>query len=251
MAPRPSELLRAAGARSVSFVVPAYDEADNIDRMIELTAAVGESLGDDWQIVVVDDASTDDTARRVRAHARDEPRIVLHRNERNLGCHPSELVGFSIASGDAIFFMPADLQIRPEAVIQCLPALAGADLVCTRRARRADGVHRRWISGCYNALVRRALGVSIRDVDSSILVRRTVVERILPEIDAKSAFVSAEIVARTLAHGYRVAEADIDHYPRVGGRAKGINLHDLIHVPLDLLRSWRHLRAIRSGVSGG
>lgn len=239
------ELLDRAGLRTVSIVIPAFDEAENLPVVLDACLELGTVLGEALEVVVVDDHSADATGEIADKYAASDPRVRVVRNERNRGCHPSELIGFGEARGDAFFFIPADRQIMPDQIVPCLEGLASADYVCTNRVPRADPPHRRWISRGYNWTVRRALKVDLHDVDSSVMLRRAVFDRIGPEIDATTAFVSVQLVFHAVRAGFRVAEVEIEHHPRVAGRARGINLRDVLKVPLELGRFWWFVLGLR------
>src|SRR6266540_4203276 len=107
--------------RLVSVVVPAHNEEATVARFVERTAKAFAQLGRPWELLYVDDGSTDGTAAAVEAAARAEPRVRLVRQRRNLGLTEALNRGFREANGEVIVFLPADLESDPEVGFSRLP----------------------------------------------------------------------------------------------------------------------------------
>ncbi len=242
------DLMREANAESLSIVIPAYDDAENIGIVIEASLAMLARLTDDYEIVIVNDVSTDDTGEVIARYAAENPRVRVFHNERNIGCHATELKGFSLARGDLLFFIPSDRQIMPDQLPICLAAMADADYVCTNRVKRADPGYRKIISVCYNWSVRTLFRLPIHDVNSSVLIRRAVIERIGDKINASSSFISVELVIRAMSEGFRIAEAPIEHHPRIAGKARGLRAKDIAKILFNLVFLWVYLLRLRASL---
>ena len=247
-APPQTDLMSRANAESVSIVIPAYDDAENIGIVIEASLAMLAHLTNDYEIVVVDDVSTDTTRAVIEQYAARDSHVRAFANEENMGCHATELKGFSLATKDLLFFIPSDRQIMPDQLPACLEAMANADYVCTNRVQRADPWYRKIVSKCYNASVRILFKLPIHDVNSSVLVRRMVIERIGTKINARSSFISVELVIRALSEGFRIAEAPIEHHPRVAGKARGLRPKDIIKIAFNLATLWLYLIRLRASL---
>jgi hypothetical protein len=109
-------------------------------------------------------------------------------------------------------------------------------MVCSYRRRRADPVHRRIAGRVYNAFVQLVTGVRVRDVDSSVFVKREAYLDVAPDLVADSVSLAVELLIRLLARGYRVSEVEIEHFPRVAGKNRGLNWRDARRVPVHLFR---------------
>lgn len=224
-------------ADSLSIVIPAFNEEENLEAVIRESHTVLSGLTDTFDIVVVDDCSRDGSWALLQRLKGEIPQLTVVRNERNRGCHPSTLVGFPLAKGEYRFFIPSDRQIPPSEITKFLDlAKTGCDVVYSWRQRRADPPHRLWVSGMYNLLLRLFFGIRLHDVDSSSLLTRRAVEAILPQVRSDSAFITVEILLEAQRQGLEIGEAVIEHRPRVAGVARGINLKDLSHVPVHFVR---------------
>ncbi len=216
-------LLTAAGARSVSIVMPAQNEQQNITTALDLSVELlQQCCSDFYEVIVVDDASTDTTLQLVRDYAAKNPSVKFIALDKDVGPHLAVLTGFRQAKGDLLFFIPSDLQILPDQLLPCLPAMANADYVCTNRVVRADPFHRIVMARLYNAMLRRMFNLPMHDVDSSILVRKRVVDEIGHQITTKSTFILAELLIRARAAGLRIVEVTIEHHPRPAGKPAAI-----------------------------
>lgn len=224
----------------LSVVVPVLNEEPNVAPLVE---AVRAALDDrDWELLLVDDGSTDGTARAAAAAAADDPRIRVVRLSRNYGQAAAMQVGFERSSGDVVVSMDGDLQNDPRDVPRLLERLEeGFDLVAGYRVDRKDAlVTRTFPSWVANALIRRVTGTDLRDNGCSLKAyRREVLDR-LHLYSGMHRFV-APLAAGTA--GARVAEIDVRHHPRRHGKSKyGLSrtwqvLADLLTVKT--LRSFR------------
>ncbi len=223
---------------SVDIVIPAYNEAGNIEAVIQESLETLRLLTKHFDIVVVDDHSQDATPDILKRLAIEIPELTVIRNAQNLGCHPSSLVGFRAAKGEHRYFIPGDRQIPAGEMSKFLnESLKGNDVVYSWRVHRADPPHRAWVSGLYNILMRLFFGIRVHDVDSSSLLTRRAVETLLPIIRSDSAFITVEILLEAARHQLGIAEVTIDHRPRIAGVARGLNLKDISKVPFNFLRT--------------
>ena len=218
---------------TVSVVIPALDEEGALPGVIAETRAAAAQAGRNLELILVDDGSRDSTGRIM-----EESGGILIRHESPRGCHPSSLDGFRKATGDWVVFFPADGQIPPGVLTLMIQTaeFRGLDVVIGVRARRADSFFRRIVSGGYRLVLNAFLGMPWRDVDSSTLYRREVLQAVLPEVKSDSAAIAAELLLRITAKGGKIGEVEIAHRPRTTGRAKGINLKDALTVPRNLYR---------------
>ena len=198
-------------APDLSVVVTLYDEEATLE---ELHRRVTETLaGRDYELIVVDDGSTDGTWGIVeRLRAQDE-RLRAVRFKRNFGQHPAMHAGLSRARGAIVVTMDGDLQNQPEDIPKLVAAVeAGADVASGRRAARHDSWGRTLPSRLINGMLRRFTRVDISDFGCAFnAYRRTAVEPMLPSI-GKQKFTKALV----LSGGASVVEVDVAHAPRAG-----------------------------------
>ncbi|MCB9869970.1 MAG: glycosyltransferase family 2 protein [Planctomycetes bacterium] len=221
---------------SVSVILPAFNEGACITSVVEQALPFLTETFAWFEVIVVDDGSTDDTAQRVAALQARSDCVRLLRHEGNRGYGAALRTGFDAASGDLVFFTDADAQFDIRELAGLLPLLAGADAVFGYRLGRADSWVRRVCSRGYNRLVRVWFGVRVRDVDCAFkLFTRRVVDRL--EFDSRDFFVDTELVARTARLGFTIAEYGVHHYPRRCGRSS-VRPSDVPRTLWTALRAW-------------
>ncbi|HJU47516.1 MAG TPA: glycosyltransferase family 2 protein [Gaiellaceae bacterium] len=212
-AAQPAESAEAAPAPELSVVVTLFDEAGTIDELHRRTVAALEALGRSWELLYVDDGSTDGTFAAVeRLHAAD-PRIRAVRFKRNFGQHPAMHAGLARSRGDIVVTMDGDLQNPPEDIPRLVEAVeAGYDVASGRRTARHDSWGRTMPSRMINGMLRRFTGVRITDFGCAFnAYRRSAVEPMLGAI-GRQKFTKALV----LSGGASVVEVDVGHAPRQG-----------------------------------
>lgn len=202
--------------QSMSIVLPAFNEEECIHTAVSQCVEFLDKSFGDWEVVVVDDGSRDETPTIVQEMIRSEPRIKLVRHPRNLGYGCALRSGFAATRGELVFFTDADCQFDVRELADAIPLLQRHDAVFGFRVYRYDSVIRCILSWTYNRLVRILFLVKIRDVDCSFkLFTRRVVDNL--HLESKDFFVDTEMVARTAKMGARIVEKGVRHYPRQAG----------------------------------
>jgi undecaprenyl-phosphate 4-deoxy-4-formamido-L-arabinose transferase len=226
---RPVPIDDAARAPGLSVVVTVFNEAGSLDELYRRTVAALE--GRDFELIFVDDGSTDDSFAVIeRLHAADE-RVRGVRLKRNFGQHPAMHAGLARARGEIVATMDGDLQNPPEDLPKLIAAVAGgADVASGRRAARRDSWGRTLPSRLINGMLRRFTGVAISDFGCAFnAYRRQAVDPVLGAI-GKQKFTKALV----LSTGASVVEVDVGHAPRAGASR---------YSPLRLVRTALHVLA--------
>jgi glycosyltransferase involved in cell wall biosynthesis len=209
---------------SLSIVFPMWNEELLIHSSVAAAREAAEEIvlsGEigTYEIVIVDDASTDSTPQLADALALDDPhiRVVHHPVNRKLG--GSIKSGFAEARGELVLYTDADLPFDMAELAKAVRLLRiyDADVVSAYRFdRTAEGPTRFIYSFLYNHLVRVALGVRVRDVNFAFkLVRRDVLRRV--ELRSEGSFIDAELLARAERLGFHIIQFGVDYFPRRRG----------------------------------
>jgi glycosyltransferase involved in cell wall biosynthesis len=226
---------------SVSF--PAWNEEENIGLLLDEALEALPLMADDFEIVVVNDGSTDTTADIVADYAAAHTQVRLISHETNLGYGHALRSGLEHAKGDAIAIIDGDRQFKVADLSALLKLLPDNDVVIGYRIKRMDPPHRLFIAGVYHRVLKAAFQLHVRDVDCGMkLYRREVVDTLLPSLESRAAFISPELVIRSRHAGYRIAEAGVPHYPRVAGESKGATPKVVARTIGEILKLRRSLR---------
>lgn len=202
----------------LSVVMPAFNEEAVLPYSLATATAALESLCERWEIVVVDDGSTDATPAVLAASSAAEPRIRVLTQDGNQGYGAALARGFSACAHEAVFYTDADAQFDLGELALAYPLLTEAHLVAGFRQDRQDSRLRIFASGVFNRLQSLVLGVEARDVDCAFkLFRRSFFEHV--HLTSRRFLVDAEIYARCRRAGLSAVQLPVTHHPRAAGQS--------------------------------
>lgn len=204
---------------SVSLVIPAYNDETTIGRLLDDSDALLRDVCRDYEIVVINDGSTDSTLAEIEEAASRNRRIkvINHKVNKGFGATIREL--YLSGSKDLIFSLPGDYQYAPKELLAMAKGLERNDVVIGLRVKRNDPARRKLQSHIYNALLRFLYGHRHTDVNSIKLFRRSILDKIT--LRSHTPFVDAELCIRAERAGFKVVEIPIDHLPRLSQGASG------------------------------
>jgi len=239
---------------SISLVMPAYNEADNIEPMVAEATPALEANAEDYEIIVVDDGSSDGTADVTRRVMENNPHVRLVQHPVNQGFGAAVFSGFTGARKDWIFYTDADRQFVLSELERFVPFMNRADLIAGYRAPRRDPFLRVLYGKGWSMLCALLFGYTVRDVDCGFkLFRREIVEKLAPQVASRGATFSIEWLVRAKRAGYRFVELPVTHRPRVAGKQTGANMAVIVRAFRELMRVrlqlWREGPA-RSATAG-
>ena len=211
--------------------MPVYNEAPNIEELMTRCVAMLESTSDTFEIIAVDDGSTDESAQLLHKHHEQYPRLRIVRLVRNFGQTPALYAGKSHARGDVVVIIDADLQNPPEEIPKLLRKLEeGYDVVQGWREKRRDSLFRKIPSKLLNAFISRAIEARVRDLGCGMKVfRRDTVER-MNLFKHRARYLPADIFWL----GVKIAEVKIAHDERRRGKSK-YNVLSLFRLMFELV----------------
>lgn len=205
-----------ASAARLSVVVPAFNEETNIEPLVQELIPHLEGFGEPFEILLIDDGSTDRSLDVARDLARREPRLRVLALEERSGQSAAFDAGFKAARGEWIVTMDADLQNDPADIPRLLEAIPGWDAVVGWRRKRCDNWVRRVSSRVSNAVRNRLSGDSILDTGCSLKLFRREALTTLKMYNGMHRFLPTLM----RFEGFRVCEIPVNHRPRLRGRSK-------------------------------
>jgi len=208
---------------SISVFLPCYNEQGNVARTVEKAVQMLEKLGVDYEIIIVNDGSRDDTGKIADGLAAENSRVRVVHHQRNLGYGTALQSGFRAATKELVFYTDGDGQFDIGELPPLLALMEQFDIVSCFRINRQDSVARKINAWCWTKLVCLLFGMRIRDIDCAFKLYK---RKIFNDITLKStgALIDAEILARAINKGYSVTQRPVHHYPRTAGVQTGAKL---------------------------
>jgi glycosyltransferase involved in cell wall biosynthesis len=228
---------------SISVFFPCYNEQENVGRTTEKAIAVLEKLGADFEVIIIDDGSTDDTGRIADDIAGRDNRVRVVHHERNLGYGAALQSGFKAATKELVFYTDGDGQFDISEMPPLLELMEQHDIVTCYRLNRRDSIIRKINGWCWTKLVCLLFGLKIRDIDCAFkLYKREIFDNI--KLSSTGALIDTEVLARAARKGYSMTQEGVHHYPRTAGAQSGANIRVI-------LRAFKELLVLRSRIRGG
>lgn len=229
---------------SVSVVIPMYNEEAYVERAVRAARDVLEGMGADWEVIVVNDASSDRTGALAEDLARADPRVQVLHNVANRQLGGSLRAGWARARKDLILYtdadLPADLGELPRAA-HLLEYQQADVLAAYRFDRTAEGPRRAVMAFGYNLLVRVLFDLPVRDVNFAFkLFRRSLLERL--RLTSEGSFIDAELLLRARRAGAHVIQMGVDYFPRRHGPSKLSSPAVVAGILREMARYWGERR---------
>ena len=223
----------------LSVFFPAYNDAGTIASLVITSVKVAATLTPDFEVIVVNDGSSDETPRILDELAHIYPahvRIVHHAKNRGYG--GALRTGFATASKDFVFYTDGDAQYDPsEMTVLWSQMTEEVDWVNGWKISRSDPLHRIVIGRLYHHMVKLLFGLKVRDVDCDFrLMRRRIFDVVRLEKD--SGVICLEMMKKFQDAGFRVAEHPVHHYHRTYGKSQFFNFPRIFKTAVDVLKLW-------------
>ncbi len=226
---------------SVSVILPAYNEEENIEHAGRLCLKACEKYFSEVELIIVDDGSHDGTADAVQELAGHDSRVRLLQHPHNRGYGATLRTGISSSKNEWIFFTDSDGQFDPEDMSSMAPMLKDHDMVVGYRVRRSDNAYRRLLGWTFTRLVNAFFSVDVKDVDCAFKFMRGNLVRSL-ELTSEKHLLNTEILYHARRRGWRVGEVGVNHYPRRAGAQTGGNLNNIIKSVIEYWRLYFRLK---------
>lgn len=229
----------------LSLIMPAYNEEDGIELVVERVDDVVRQMGLRYELIVVDDGSIDDTRIKVNSYAGNNGHVKMVGYKNNVGKGFALKIGFSHAVGDMVVFIDSDTEIDPHQIVRYVKALKDADVVVASKWHPQSKVDtpliRRILSHGFNVLVKLLVGLRLSDTQTGLkAIRRDAFVSVFPRLTVKRYAFDVEMLALANLLGLRVVELPIDIRIR-----KLFSLQEVWRMFLDLLGITYRLRVVR------
>ncbi len=226
---------------SLSVFFPAYNDSGTIASLVITALQSASTLTEDYEVIVVNDGSSDSTAQILDELARVYPRLKIVTHHTNRGYGGALRSGFAAASKDAVFYTDGDAQYDPAEMSLLWQKMApDVDLVNGYKISRSDPWHRIIIGRVYHHTVKMMFGLRVRDVDCDFrLLRRSIFDSV--RLEKNSGVICLEMMKKIQDAGFRIVEVPVHHYHRAYGQSQFFNFRRVIRTGIDVLNLWHAL----------
>ena len=217
----------------LSIVLPAHNESGNLPELIKDISACMRDLLWDYEIIIVNDGSTDNTAKVVADLIRD-PRVKIVNHASNRGYGAALRSGFAAATKPWIFFMDSDRQFDIKEITKLSVYANDFDMIIGYRKDRQDNMLRKLNGEIFNLAVNILFGLWLRDIDCAFkLLKKEIVDR--AHLESNGALINTELLVRAKKLGYKIKQLPVSHFPRERGEQSGANIKVILRAVKEIL----------------
>ena len=225
----------------VSVFFPAYNEEGNIERVVRRAVEVAGGLFEDFEIIIVNDGSTDQTGEIADGLSVENPRIRVIHHPQNLGYGGALKSGLYHARCDWICYTDADGQFDFSEITRFLPHTQKADLIIGYRQGRSDTLARTVNSKLWGLLVFLLFGLRVKDRACGFKLIKKKVLKTIPKLESDGAVTEDELLVKAKKAGFKFAEVGVSHHPRRAGKQTGANPKVILTAFREIFKLWRRL----------
>jgi glycosyltransferase involved in cell wall biosynthesis len=225
-------------ARGLSIFFPAYNDSGTIASLVITALRTARELTSDFEVIVVNDGSADNTAAILDELARTYPQVRVVHHERNRGYGGALRTGFATATRELVFYTDGDAQYDPaEMTLLWRRFDDRTDLVNGYKISRSDPLHRIVIGRVYHHTVKLLFGLKVRDVDCDFrMMRRAIFDKV--HLEKNSGVICLEMMKKITDAGFLIAEVPVHHYHRAFGKSQFFNFRRLARTAVDVFKLW-------------
>ena len=229
---------------SLSIVFPAYNEEENIEKVIKDALSVFPNYAKEIEIIAVNDGSQDRTGEIIDELSNKYPEVKPIHHKENRGYGAALKSGFYNAKGEYVFFTDSDNQFDLNDFKLLFPFIKDYDLVIGYRIKRQDPFYRIVNAKLYNLLIRLTFGLKVKDINCAFKVmRREIFDRI--KLESDGALINAELLIKCLNEGFRIKEVGVRHFPCVHGKQTGAKPSVIFKMFFELFQQLRKLKKLK------
>jgi len=227
--------------KSLSVFFPCHNEVDNVGPLVEKTISVLTGLVDDFEVIIVNDGSTDGTREAADALAEQYPQVRPIHHEVNKGYGGAVWTGIRSATKDLLFFTDGDGQFDISEIEKFLPEIDENTAVLGYRIKRQDPFHRILFAWGWKMLILSLFSFKVKDIDCAFKLFRTEWFKDI-EPQAGGALVTVEILAKLAKKRINFKQIGVHHYPRTAGEQSGGSPKVILRAFKELFKFYRQLK---------
>lgn len=225
----------------LSIFFPFWNEEENIEKVVKKAIPVAEKVAKKWEIIMVDDGSSDKTLSIARKLATQDPRLKVVSHQPNRGYGAALKEGFTHSVYNTVVFTDGDGQFDFSEVYRFIEKIDQADMVIGYRKKRKDHPFRHLLMNLLKIWDFVFFGFYFRDIDCGFkMFKRSSLETLMP-FKAEGAMITTEILAKAKKRKLRIGQVEVSHYPREAGDQSGGNLRVILRAVRESFSLWYDL----------
>ncbi len=231
----------------LSVFFPFWNEEKNIEKVVKEAISVAKQVASKWEIIMVDDGSSDHTLEKAETLAKTDPqhlRVITHKPNRGYGAALKS--GLETAKYNLVVFTDGDGQFDFSEVTRFLEKIDQADMVIGSRMKRLDHPFRHLLMNLLKIWDFIFFGFYFKDIDCGFkMFKRSAIKKILP-LNSEGAMITTEILAKAKKAHLKIVQVEVHHYPRKYGDQSGGNLRVIVRAIVESFQLWKNLHYGRS-----
>jgi glycosyltransferase involved in cell wall biosynthesis len=221
--------------KSLSVFFLCYNDKNTIANLIETALSILKDIADDYEVVVVDDGSTDGSGQILESLAKKCPELRITHHEKNLGYGAAIKTGLKLCKKELIFYTDGDGQYDINEIQKLLEFIDGVDVVNGFLYKRRDPFYRIVLGRIYQLLLRLLFKIPISYIDCDFrLFKKYVIDNL--NLESNGGFVCAEMIKKIIDRGYRIKEVAIHHYPRLNSKSQFFKWRNIYRLLFDCFK---------------
>lgn len=226
---------------SISVFFPCYNEEKNIGMLLEKSLLFLPEIAYDYEIIVIDDGSSDATLKIAQNISQKNPKVKVIRHETNRGYGAALRTGFENSEKEYIFFTDSDNQFDITEMTKLLPYIKDFDIVAGFRIKRKDNFIRKINEFGFNLLIQIFFGLKIKDLNCAFKIYKKETIKSLT-LRSNLGFINSELLISAKKKGFTIKQMGVTHYPRQWGAQSGASLRVVFGSLKELFKLRKELR---------
>jgi len=236
-----SRILKKNYPVSLTVFFPCYNEQDNLETTIKNALETLQNINADYEIIIINDGSSDNTANIADKLAAENQRIKVIHHHKNLGYGAALQSGFKNAEKNLVFYTDGDGQFDISEMPPLLTLIEKFDIVSCYRINRQDSLIRKINGFLWTKLICLLFRMKIRDIDCAFKLYKTEIFDNI-KLSSSGALIDAEILARAVKKGYKITQKPVHHFSRTAGSQTGAKLNVILKAFIELFKLYRKIK---------
>lgn len=228
---------------SISVIFPMYNELEYVEETISETSRILDSLCIDYEIIIIDDASTDGSGQKAMELARHDSSIKIFHLTENKKLGEVLKMGFSKATKDIIVYSDFDLPFDLSILNELIPLMGDVDIIQGYRIGKRESIHRTIFSKIYNFLVRLIFGSEVNDINFAMKIfKRQILENI--KLKSKGPFIATEFIIKGQYLGYKIKELKVKYRPRKYSASRLFSSNTVLTILFEMIKFYSEIKVL-------